>query len=154
MNKFDTKFDLAIKVQYTQTVPVVRIQFDDFALWDGELLQSQLLSFVTPSRPAGSYDLTIQLLNKDQTEWQRFGLDMMIAVERLTIENYDHDFSLYSEYEPEYPEPWYTEQKLQNNTPSKIIHSNYIGWPGIWRLNIELPIFRWIHKRTNQGWLI
>ena len=54
-------------------------------------------------------------------------------------------------YYPRYPEPWYSEQ---NPPPLPAIHQQtYLGWNGCWRLDFSVPVFTWIHRTLNLGWL-
>jgi hypothetical protein len=32
--------------------------------------------------------------------------------------------------------------------------TNYLGFVGIWRLEIDCAFYQWRHKSTNQGWLL
>lgn len=32
-------------------------------------------------------------------------------------------------------------------------NATYLGWNGLWVLEFELPIFTWIHKLENLGWI-
>ena len=66
----------------------------------------------------------------------------------------DPRFAWAGVYEPEYPEPWATEQFdagviLQ---PHLSPHT-YLSWPGTWTLTFELPVFSWIHKIQDLGWI-
>ena len=66
----------------------------------------------------------------------------------------DPRFAWAGVYEPQYPEPWATEQFdsgviLQ---PQLSPHT-YLSWPGIWTLTFELPVFSWIHNIQGLGWL-
>ena len=154
LDKFSAPFDLKLHSQFTEPVPLVLIQFAGQLVTAQEIGNSTRINFTTPELPADDYWLTVKLINKDDTELCRFGRDMIIGIESVRVQHYDHEFSIYSEYEPVYPEPWYSEQKTAGTIPSPIIHSNYIGWPGEWRLQISLPVYRWIHNMTSQGWLI
>lgn len=29
----------------------------------------------------------------------------------------------------------------------------YLGWNGIYQLRFDVPVFKWIHKTLNMGWL-
>jgi hypothetical protein len=92
--------------------------------------------------------------NKDYTEYQKFGRDMMVEIQGVTIQGYPVDFKNMSTYTPDYPQEWFNEQLAQNKTPQHTVHSNYLGWNGRWALSIELPIYQWIHKTLNFGWLV
>jgi hypothetical protein len=37
--------------------------------------------------------------------------------------------------------------------PAELIQHHYLGWNGIWQLNFSLPIYTWIHKVENLGWI-
>ena len=54
-------------------------------------------------------------------------------------------------YTPKYPEPWYSQQ-----TPQPAVHlhqKNHLGWNGTWRLDFEIPVFTWMHRVQNLGWI-
>jgi hypothetical protein len=57
-------------------------------------------------------------------------------------------------YEPVYPEPWATQQRNAGVelAPRLTAHS-YLGWPGKWTLTFTVPVFTWIHKIQNLGWI-
>jgi hypothetical protein len=154
MDKFNAHIDLKLYSQYTETVPIVTVKFANKIVWHGSIDKTTTLSIDTDDLPAGNHWLSVRFENKDDTEQHRFGKEIMIGVESVLVQHYDYEFSVHSEYEPEYPEPWYTQQKLAGTVPLAVIHSNYIGWPGEWRMQIGLPVYSWIHTTTNQGWLI
>jgi len=66
----------------------------------------------------------------------------------------DSKFAWAGVYEPEYPEPWATEQ----SAAGVILHPRlsphtYLGWPGVWTLTFGVPVFSWIHKIQGLGWI-
>jgi hypothetical protein len=49
-------------------------------------------------------------------------------------------------YVPDYPEHY----------PTKITPlpaQTYLGWNGVYELNFSVPVFTWMHKILNLGWL-
>lgn len=80
--------------------------------------------------------------------------DMAVIVEKVTLQSVDHDFKIYSRYEPDYPCVWLQEQIAQGQSPLAQIHSNYMGWNGKWFFNFKTPIYQWIHQRMDLGWQI
>jgi hypothetical protein len=66
----------------------------------------------------------------------------------------DPKFAWTGVYEPVYPEPWATEQRSQGVAlnPQLSPHT-YLGWPGKWTLTFDVPVFTWIHKTQNLGWI-
>jgi hypothetical protein len=80
--------------------------------------------------------------------------DMAVIVEKVTLQSVDHDFKIYSRYEPDYPCVWLQEQIDRGQPPPAQIHSNYMGWNGKWFFDFQTPIYQWIHQRLDLGWLI
>ena len=155
INKLYTaKFKLGVKSQWTRTVPIIEIKFDNTTLYQGTLLENRQFEYESPPADIGEHRISLTFFNKDCYEQTLFGKDMMVGIEYAKLEHQPTDFSIYSRYRPDYPERWKQEQMEQGIMTESVIHSNYMGWNGVWYLDIELPIFRWIHKTTNLGWLI
>lgn len=49
-------------------------------------------------------------------------------------------------YYPAYPEHY------ENKKP-EISGLGYLGWNGVYRLEFDVPVFTWIHRTLNMGWL-
>lgn len=93
-------------------------------------------------RAQGSFDLTVELKNKD-------ALDPHTAVEikNLEIFGIGHDKFLWvGAYHPQYPDHL-------AHQPSVIPSQTYLSWNGCYRLTIAVPVFVWIHQTLNMGWL-
>lgn len=54
-------------------------------------------------------------------------------------------------YTPRYPEPWYSEQQIKPEP--HLTQQNYLGWNGTWRLDFDVPVFTWMHRTLNLGWI-
>lgn len=54
-------------------------------------------------------------------------------------------------YTPKYPEPWHSQQI--EKPPAQLPQQNYMGWNGTWRLDFSVPVFTWMHKTLNLGWV-
>ena len=54
-------------------------------------------------------------------------------------------------YTPQYPEPWYSQQT--EKPPTQLPQQNYLGWNGTWRLDFTIPVFTWMHKTLDLGWV-
>ena len=47
-----------------------------------------------------------------------------------------------------------SQQKKLGKKLDKFIKPNtYMGWNGQWKLTYSAPIFTWIHKIENLGWI-
>lgn len=82
-------------------------------------------------------DIVIKLYNK------QYNIDNEIAViiDDIAIDNISviPRFDYLAEYINDH-----------NNTNP----TSYLGFNGIWRLNIDQPFYHWLHKHTGQGWLL
>ena len=154
MNNYTADFSININRQFVNTVPAIKIKFDTEEVFAGLLDLDKCINFTSPGRPPGLYRLNIEFYNKDYTEYINYNKDQYVSIESVYVEKYPHNFAIYSKYFPEYPEPWKSQQLEQGIKLKEQIHSNYMGWNGIWQLDVELPIYRWIHKTVNLGWLI
>ena len=54
-------------------------------------------------------------------------------------------------YTPDYPEPWYSEQI--EKPPVHLSQQSYMGWNGTWRLEFSVPVFTWMHRTLDFGWI-
>lgn len=66
----------------------------------------------------------------------------------------DPRFAWAGVYEPEYPEPWATEQfNAGVILQPQLSPHTYLSWPGTWTLTFEVPVFSWMHKIQDLGWI-
>jgi hypothetical protein len=49
-------------------------------------------------------------------------------------------------YYPEYPQHY-------SNKKSPLPGQGYLGWNGTYQLEFTIPVFTWIHKVQNLGWI-
>lgn len=91
--------------------------------------------------------LEIQLINKDP-------MDQHTAVVIDKIEFFgisDPKFVWQGQYCPDYPEPWFDQQIFKPK--SMLNNTDCLGWNGVWRLEFTVPVFTWIHRVLNLGWI-
>ena len=91
--------------------------------------------------------LTVELVDKVDQE-----AVVIESVSFFGIE--DPKFAWAGVYTPVYPEPWATEQQDQGVVvkPQLCPHT-YLSWNGKWTLTFDLPVFTWIHKVQDLGWI-
>ena len=96
----------------------------------------------------GPHSFWVQFLNKDYSESKPDqGIDMAVEIDSVAI----HDIKLdrlkwAGKYYPTYPEDYPDKTtELQPHT--------YLGWNGKWVLEFDTPVFTWIHRLENLGWL-
>ena len=100
------------------------------------------LEFVGPSGW-----LQIQLVNKASTDPHTAVI--IDQIEFFGIQ--DPKFIWHGQYRPEYPEPWFSQQ--QPPPPPILTNITHLGWNGVWQLDFDVPVFSWIHRVQNLGWV-
>ena len=97
--------------------------------------------------------LTVELLNKTDADTRPDkGLDKAVIIESVSFFGItDPQFIWQGVYEPNYPEPWYSEQTVK---PKSLLKNHtYLGWTGKWTLTFDVPVFTWIHRVQDLGWI-
>ena len=91
--------------------------------------------------------LTVELVDKKDHE--------AVVVESVSFFGIkDTKFAWAGVYEPQYPEPWATQQHdLGVVLKQHLSPHTYLGWPGKWTLTFDVPVFTWIHRLQNLGWI-
>ena len=96
---------------------------------------------------ADTSNLTVELVDKKAQE-----AVVIESVSFFGIE--DPKFAWTGVYEPIYPEPWATEQQDQGVVLKQHLSPHtYLGWSGKWTLTFDVPVFTWIHKVQDLGWI-
>ena len=91
--------------------------------------------------------LTVELVDKKDQE--------AVVVESVRFFGItDPKFAWSGVYEPQYPEPWATQQHNQGVVLKQHLSPHtYLSWPGKWTLTFGVPVFTWIHRVQNLGWI-
>ena len=63
----------------------------------------------------------------------------------------DPKFAWQGVYTPVYPELWASQQSLP--LAKSINGQTYLGWNGLYQLTFDIPVFTWIHRVQNLGWI-
>jgi hypothetical protein len=50
--------------------------------------------------------------------------------------------------------PVYISRAIYINDHNYEQPTNYMGFNGCWKLDIDRPFYQWLHGATNQGWLL
>jgi hypothetical protein len=95
----------------------------------------------------GSSNLQIILVDKRDQE--------AVVIQQVSFFGItDPKFTWAGVYKPVYPEPWATEQKTAGiELQPQLCPHTYLGWPGTWTLTFDVPVFSWIHKIQDLGWI-
>ena len=143
----DTKIEVLISQQSFRGYPTCHVRCNDqiqshtidcptWVIFNLELTTSD-----TVSLSVEHYGKTIK---DTDVEGNR---DTAIIIEEIRINGIsDQKFIWAGRYRPDYPahyEPKATELK----------NISYLGFNGIWKLDISAPLFTWIHQIQDLGWI-
>jgi hypothetical protein len=97
-------------------------------------------------RLPGPYRLSVAMIDKADSD-----PDTAVEIVEVRINGISNPkFAWAGVYHPVYPEPW---ASTQTNLPKQISPANYLGWNGVWHLDITVPAFKWIHQTLGLGWI-
>ena len=142
-----------LKPIWHQDPPVIAVGLDKLGPKQ-ELGKLQRFSFSTVAKDLCT--LMVEFYNKtDNDTVTELGLDKAVVIESVRIFGIeDPRFVWKGNYQPIYPEPWASEQKQQGNALDLVLPGhNYLSWNGSWSLQIDVPVFTWIHRVQNLGWI-
>ena len=145
--KYSTKFSIELRPHYSgSAAPYIDYTFNGHQQRVPLLSSSTVLSFC-PDLEEGPQEFVLDFFNKtDSTP------DMAVEIVNVKFEDMALDrFKWNNRYYPRYPEPWASEQP--EPLPEFQQSATYLGWNGRWVLNFETPIFTWIHRLENLGWI-
>lgn len=149
---YHLRAELHLTPRFNNGDPEIRVSFNDDVIYHGLLSESQVF-IIDNHLPNNDYRLSVELLNKQDNDTDLVtGADKAVVIDRIIFNGIeDNRFIWAGEYRPEYPEPWYSEQE---NKPDLLLKNHtYLGWNGKWTLTFSMPIFTWIHKTQNLGWI-
>jgi len=137
------QFRLTIEPKgYADRWPEFYIKIDD-NLQDQGVLREQLTYNFDVTLEDGSHVLSVGLTNKQDSdtlvENNEVVADKAIYVHPIEIEGYRLDDFMY--------------QATYYPVGRDSLKSNYLGWNGVWNLPFTTPVFTWIHKTQNLGWI-
>jgi hypothetical protein len=101
-------------------------------------------------------ELSVEFLNKQDSDTvPEQGLDKAVMIESVSFFGItDPKFVWAGIYTPNYPEPWATQQRSQGIVLAPQLKShNYLSWNGKWALTFTMPVFTWVHKTQDLGWI-
>lgn len=153
IKKYRTEIKLHITPVWHKEPPVCIIRFAKDIFFQEEIKETKVYSY-EEYLTEGGHDVIIEFLNKKNTDTVE-GKDKAIKIEKIVFNNIESEkFAWQGVYTPIYPQPWLSQQKIAGQEPMPILNScTYIGWNGVWKLTYSVPIFTWIHKVEDHGWI-
>lgn len=150
---YPVKLDICLKPIWHDNPPEINIGIDNDIK---KLILSETQTFHYEFMSSNSSTLTVELLNKtDGDTIPNKGLDKAVVIESISFFDItDPQFVWSGIYEPDYPEPWATQQRDQGVILlPQITNQTYLAWNGKWTLTFTVPVFTWVHKIQNLGWI-
>lgn len=150
---YQVKLAVTLRPVWHSDPPQIKIGVDD-VLSDVILTESTTFNFDVDA--VDKCKLIIEFLNKtDQDTIPEQNLDKAVVIESIDFFGIsDPRFVWSGIYEPTYPEPWATEQRdLGVILTPQLSNTNYLAWNGKWTLTFDVPVFTWIHKVQDLGWI-
>lgn len=153
IKKHRTEIKLYVTPVWHKEPPVCVVQFSKDVFFKEEITESKMYSY-EEYLIDGNYDIIIKFLNKKNYDTVD-GKDKAIKIDKIICNNIESKKIVWQGiYQPIYPEPWLSQQKIADKTPAPLLNSQtYLGWNGTWKLTYSVPIFTWIHKVENHGWI-
>jgi len=150
---YPVKMSVTLRPIWYQDPPRIRIGINN-NLSEMELTELTTIDFDFVADQ--DCQLIVEFLNKtDQDCVPAQNLDKAVVIESVDFFGItDPRFAWAGVYEPVYPEPWATEQHNQGVALKQhLCPHTYLSWNGKWTLTFSVPVFTWIHRLQNLGWI-
>ena len=155
MQLYNIDLDIKLRPIWHQDPPIITINIGSEQIYYGNLDFPRVFK-INKQLPTGPEHISVWFHNKTPSDTvPEKNLDKAVIIESISIYGItSNEFVLQGVYRPEYPSDWYQQQLDQGSVPDPILKSQtYLGWNGEWRLEITSPIFTWIHRVQNLGWI-
>lgn len=154
------KFELYLKADYPKNPPRIQILLDDHEKFNGVIEKGEKIvsfhhtcSFLSPHRlTLVRYGKTNNDTIKDPMDPEHSYVTQMLILKKLKIDGIDIRDIVWvkSITEPQYPEPWASNQKAMGNVlEEKIIGCTEFGHNCKWYLDFTSPFYYFIMKWMN-----
>ena len=150
---YPVKLDVCLRPEWHIDPPEINIGIDDDIK---RIILSDIQTFHYEFDADNTATLTVELLNKTNADTIPYkGLDKAVIIESISFFGIsDSKFVWAGIYEPNYPEPWASEQAQAGVVLKQhLTNQNCLGWNGKWQLTFTVPVFTWIHRVQNLGWI-
>jgi hypothetical protein len=147
--------DISIHINpiYHQEPPRIKVMVDDDIIHHGDVIGNTIFNY-SGNMKNDNHKLSITLLNKTDLDCVD-GKDKAIIIDKVTFFGIDSNKVLnHSSYVPLYSEAYLKSMiNLNKSLDTELIGCNYLGWNGEWVMIFEVPVFKWLHKIEDLGWV-
>lgn len=143
----DTVFEVKIAPRFWNTVPEITYGVDNEII-ETIALDKEFSLKISRYFVHGDHKFWLTFNNKNYNDCRLSeNLDMAVEIHSVTFEGMTLDrFKWAGFFYPDYPLDYPDKQPV-------IKSATYLGWNGRWELPFTTPIFTWIHRLENLGWL-
>jgi hypothetical protein len=152
-------FDILLDTTYWDQPPKLEVLVDNKSV--GKYIIDQP-EFHIRFRQVMSFDQTHTLelrrtgKTQDQTRMSDDGtfVTQMLHIKTIKLDNIDLRNLIWhsSQFEPEYPEPWASEQQAQGiKLEEQVLGEMYLGHNGIWRFEFTSPIYKFLVNWAKES---
>ena len=143
----DIVFEIVVNPRWWRTVPEISYGINETAINTILISNRTTLRICYPFVP-GDHKFWITYNNKNYSDCVLDqNLDMAVEIESVSFEGMTLDrFKWAGFFYPDYPVDYPDKQPVVKS-------ATYLGWNGRWELPFTAPIFTWIHRLENLGWL-
>jgi hypothetical protein len=145
-------FDIMLDSTYWDQPPGLEVLVDNESVGKYTINQAE---FHIRFRRVMSFDHShvLELRRTGKTQDQTRMLDdgtfitQMLHIKTIKLDNIDLRNLIWhsSKFEPEYPEPWASEQRAQGiKLQDQVLGETYLGHNGIWRFTFTSPIYKFL----------
>jgi len=143
----DTVIDFTLEPHWWNTIPEISYGIDDRII-DTVVVDATLKLQLDLWLDPGTHKLWVYFHNKNYDDCRLDqNLDMAVEITAVSFEGMTFDrFKWAGFFYPDYPADYPDKKPV-------IESATYLGWNGRWELPFTTPIFTWIHRLENLGWL-
>jgi hypothetical protein len=152
MKKYDIKIKIIVEPSYIDIAPYIVCGIGTTIFLQQSINSSQEI-IIEDKLSEGNHRFFLKLTNKNYNISKK-EKDMHIKIKHIGFQDIEDNFHYFSKYKPEYPTEWLQKQNEIGKEWTETILSDHMGWNGIYYIDFETPIYKWIHKKLNLGWLI
>ena len=151
IQKETVDFRIIFGCDYWDKPPEVKISVDDSLQWQGSIQENCTIEFNCELNYNQAHCLTIERSGKDPSQTVN-GKDQLLWLETAIIDHVNVRDLVYhtSEFYPEYPEPWASEQRAQNIELEYPVPGETIwGHNGIWKYHFTTPFYKYVIQKVT-----
>jgi len=141
IKNYKTNIEIELNpVMWCDHIPEILVYIDSIKIYDG-ILNKNITVAYNGELEEKYYNLQVIFNNKTDDDCiLEKNLDKAVEIKKLRINHIDcSDLLYFSEYISD-------KGGLRKSV-------TYLGWNGTWSLKFSVPVFLWIHKKKELGWI-